>query len=149
MSDIYAINYTGKYSGLLSSLYLTVGIGGLCLIGFETLRHVPRRRGQQGAKIPKNHRIYRRTPRRARLSGDENTNTANYKKRRIFSWAYWRAGKHNNIAVHEENEAHELQERHFKEGFKNLGKNGFTDDRAARAGMVQRLLGSRESWEFS
>ena len=144
MTDINAINYTGKYSGLLSSLYLTLGLGGLCLVGFETLRHVPRRRGQQGAKVPKNHRIYRRTARRARLEGEPIA-----KKRRISSWAYWRAGRHNNIAVHEENETHELQERHFKEGFKALGKEGFTDDRIARAGMVQRLLGSRESWEFS
>jgi hypothetical protein len=55
MTDIATINFTGEYSGLLSSLYVTAGLGSLCLIGFEVLRHVPRRRGEQGAKPPKNH----------------------------------------------------------------------------------------------
>jgi hypothetical protein len=143
MTDISTINFTGEYSGLLSSLYLTAGLGGLCLIGFETLRHVPRRRGQQGAKPPNNHRIYHLSDRRARLH-IEPPDT----KPGIFSLAYWRAGRHNNISVHRENEAHELEERNFKKGLKLVGKEGYTDDRAARVGMVQRMLGSRESWEF-
>ena len=143
MTDIATINFTGEYSGLLSSLYVTAGLGSLCLIGFEVLRHVPRRRGEQGAKPPKNHSRYRMSKRRARIETEPPRNRPG-----VLSWEYWRAGRHNNISVTEYNETHELKERNFKKGLKLIGKDGYTDDRSARVNMVQRMLGSRESWEF-
>ena len=47
-------NYTGLYSGLLDNFWVTVAIGGLCIIGHEIEVHIPRRHGAQGT--------YRRVP---------------------------------------------------------------------------------------
>ncbi|WVQ82649.1 hypothetical protein IAT38_004781 [Cryptococcus sp. DSM 104549] len=41
-------NYTAAYSGLLDNFYLTLGIAGVCLVGYEIEAHVPRRRGKDG-----------------------------------------------------------------------------------------------------
>nr|XP_031860912.1 uncharacterized protein CI109_003639 [Kwoniella shandongensis]KAA5527984.1 hypothetical protein CI109_003639 [Kwoniella shandongensis] len=41
-------NYTAAYSGLLDNFYLTLGIAGACLIGYEIEVHIPRRRGKDG-----------------------------------------------------------------------------------------------------
>ncbi|KAK8866036.1 hypothetical protein IAR55_001187 [Kwoniella newhampshirensis] len=41
-------NYTAAYSGLLDNFYLTLGIAGACLIGYEIEVHMPRRRGRDG-----------------------------------------------------------------------------------------------------
>lgn len=43
-------NYTGAYSGLLNNLWLTLGIAGACLLGYEIEVRIPRRRGWQGGK---------------------------------------------------------------------------------------------------
>jgi hypothetical protein len=52
-------NYTGKYSGLLDNLWLTLAIGGVCLVGYEIEIRVPRRRGWQGTKQWVGLRIWR------------------------------------------------------------------------------------------
>lgn len=43
-------NYTGDFSGLLNNLWLTLAIGGFCLVGYEIEVRVPRRRGWDGTK---------------------------------------------------------------------------------------------------
>ena len=49
MADLSShTNYTGKYSGLLDNLWVTLVIAGACLIGYEIEAHIPRRRGRQG-----------------------------------------------------------------------------------------------------
>jgi len=55
MADLSQVqSYTGKYSGLLNNLYVTITIAGICLIGYEIEVHVPRRRGRDGTfrRIP-------------------------------------------------------------------------------------------------
>lgn len=49
MADLsQRINYTAAYSGLLNNLWLTIGIAGVCLLGYEIEVRVPRRRGRRG-----------------------------------------------------------------------------------------------------
>ena len=49
MADLSQVaTYTGKYSGLLNNLYVTITVAGVCLIGYEIEVHVPRRRGKDG-----------------------------------------------------------------------------------------------------
>ncbi|ORY32231.1 putative integral membrane protein [Naematelia encephala] len=66
------INYTGKYSGLLDNLWVTLGIAAVCLVGYEIEVHIPRRRGRDGS--------YRRVPVRVILA---------FKR----GWASWRRGE--------------------------------------------------------
>jgi hypothetical protein len=40
--------YDAAYSGLVKNLWLTIGIAGVCLIGYEIEVHIPRRRGRRG-----------------------------------------------------------------------------------------------------
>jgi hypothetical protein len=42
--------YTGDFSGLLNNLWLTLAIGGVCLVGYEIEVRVPRRRGWHGTR---------------------------------------------------------------------------------------------------
>lgn len=46
--------YTAAYSGLVKNLWLTIGIAGVCLIGYEIEVRIPRRRGRRGTfrRIP-------------------------------------------------------------------------------------------------
>lgn len=49
MADLYQhSSYTGSYSGLVDNLWVTIGVAGVCLIGYEIEVHIPRRRGRQG-----------------------------------------------------------------------------------------------------
>lgn len=41
-------DYTAAYSGLVKNLWLTIGIAGVCLIGYEIEVRIPRRRGRRG-----------------------------------------------------------------------------------------------------
>jgi hypothetical protein len=135
-------DYNGEYSGLLSSLYLTLGLGGLCLIGFETLRHVPRRRGLEGPKPPKDHHFLNRNKHRRPVYVD----TSN-KENKVFNRNYWKLGKRERLTPDEGD--HELQERQRASGFETLGKAAYREDVKERVGLVERILGSREGWEFS
>jgi hypothetical protein len=47
-------DYNGAYSGLVKNLWLTIGIAGVCLIGYEIEVRIPRRRGRRGTfrRIP-------------------------------------------------------------------------------------------------
>lgn len=147
MSDLESHGaFTGEYSGLLTSVYLTVGAGGICLIAFETLRHVSRRRGKQGAPPhSKGRRI-------KTLSPDQHPHDESLSrpKSKAFSWDYWRIGRHEKDPMATGDEVYELCERNRKGGFdRTIGKQGFTNDRQTRVGLVKRILGSRESWEFA
>ncbi len=42
--------YTGDFSGLLNNLWLTLAIGGVCLVGYEIEVQIPRRRGWHGTR---------------------------------------------------------------------------------------------------
>jgi hypothetical protein len=49
MADLPARQgYTAAYSGLVKNLWLTIGIAGVCLIGYEIEVRIPRRRGRRG-----------------------------------------------------------------------------------------------------
>lgn len=50
--------YTGDFSGLLNNLWLTLAIGGVCLVGYEIEVRIPRRRGWDGTKRTVWVRIY-------------------------------------------------------------------------------------------
>ena len=50
--------YTGDFSGLLNNLWLTLAIGGVCLLGYEIEIRIPRRRGWEGTRKRVWVRIY-------------------------------------------------------------------------------------------
>ena len=54
MADLPQRDYSAAYSGLVKNLWLTIGIAGVCLIGYEIEVHMPRRRGRRGTfqRIP-------------------------------------------------------------------------------------------------
>lgn len=52
------LNYTAAYSGLVKNLWLTIGIAGICLIGYEIEVRVPRRRGRRGTARRMPVRVY-------------------------------------------------------------------------------------------
>ena len=70
-------NYTGAWSGLLDNLWLTLAIGGVCILGYEIEIRVPRRRGWRGSKQWVGLRIWRAGSRawaKARRRGRSNSN---------------------------------------------------------------------------
>lgn len=51
-------DYTAAYSGLLKNLLVTIGIAGVCFIGYEIEVQIPRRRGTRGTARPAAVRLY-------------------------------------------------------------------------------------------
>lgn len=51
-------DYNAAYSGLVKNLWLTIGIAGICLVGYEIEVHIPRRRGRRGTFRPIPVRLY-------------------------------------------------------------------------------------------
>lgn len=135
MADITAHNFSGEYSGLLSTFWVFLGVGGVCLISHEILTRVPRRRGREGPIGGKSLFKLRRKGKAAW------TGQADEKGR----WkARLRGGDEGARPKGEE--VHEMKEK--GEGAQADEVKRDINDPVWRAQQVRKVLGSRESWEF-
>jgi hypothetical protein len=139
MADLKAHKtYAAEYSGLLSSLWITLGLGGACILGFEILSRIPRRRGREGPRFKHGKRSWLQ---------DLFRTSGHWKKRRKRQ-SY--RGLWSRLSM--ETEAHELQTRNQNEAKAvpliviSGGEND--DSPELRAQKVQERLGSQEAWEF-
>lgn len=144
MADIQSHRtYSAQYSGLLSSLWITLGVGGVCILGFEILSRIPRRRGKLGPRFHHGKRTWLRglfSPRGNWRRGRRNPR--NY--RSIWS------------RISMDHEIHELQPRSQGESkplpplppLKVSGER-MDDSPVVRAERARQTLGSQEAWEFA
>lgn len=142
MADIQSHRtYSAQYSGLLSSLWITLGVGGACILGFEILTRIPRRRGKAGPRFQHGKRTWLR----GLFSSRGNWRRGRRGKKRDYKTLWGRLSM--------DTEAHELQPRNQeRKGVPRLqvayGK-GVDESPAVRAEKVKEQLGSQESWEFA
>lgn len=141
MADIQSHRtYSAQYSGLLSSLWITLGVGGACILGFEILTRIPRRRGAQGPRF----RHGKRTWLRGLFSSRGNWRRGRRGKR-DYGKALLLWGR-RSVDV----EALELQPRRgVVPRLQVAREKGVDESPAGRAEKVKAQLGSQESWEFA
>lgn len=109
MADLSQVTtYTGKYSGLLNNLYVTITVAGVCLIGYEIEVHVPRRRGRDGT--------FKRIPVRVFLGVKR-------------AWSSWRRGRRRSG---------ETEERLSQEGFVGEKGRAEDDEARKRLGAREQ-----------
>jgi hypothetical protein len=139
MADLEAHSFSATYSGLLSTFWVFLGIGGACLIGHETLTRIPRRRGRDGPLRAK-----------TKASRRKGATTWTHEKDKVAKWKLRKrkARREDDVVEHgpEGGEAHEL--RQITDGKQAPEIERDINNPAWRAAKGKQVLGSRENWEF-
>jgi hypothetical protein len=122
MADLAAHNFSAQYSGLLSTFWVFLGVGGFCVVTHEILTKIPRRRGRDGP------------------IGVKAGNATMSRK----GWMRWTGRRRRH--KHKEEESHEMKQK--TDGNQALEIKEDINDPVWRAAQGKRVLGSRENWEF-
>ncbi len=121
MADLASHNFSAEYSGLLSTFWVFLGVGGFCIISHEVLTKIPRRRGKDGPMGVK-------------------VDNGQVKQK---GWMRWNGRRRDKEQI---GESHEMKE--IIDGKQLIEIKEDMNDPAWRAALGKRILGSRENWEF-